>query len=385
MTQNSLKDNKTVIVHGRGSKVLAEGISKHLGVGIIKHEIGEFPDGETFVTIGDNIRGMNVIYVGSSPNTPAGLKPNDVVMEYVYAGDALIRSKVNQFSFFIPYMPFARQDRTKGDRIALTSKRAIDTIMQVNPRGVLLVEPHTEYLEQAFPSNNPPDILWFTNLFACNVADTARKLQLDPNRLVAIAADHGAKVRVTQLTNLVRNIYKTEINPNFGIAEKNRTGAESVELMSFTSGDSLKGALGILPDDIIASGSTMVQSAAAAKEMGASAVLAMASHALLTRGSDNLPKILHELNKTDSALDGLVITSTLSIPKSIRHHPRVWIINPAQYAALAIHNAWGVELPGSDGNHNGSIRGLNKGTHEHLTPQAMPRRLQHLLLAKLAA
>lgn len=379
------QDERTVIMHGRGSGDLAEGISRHLNIPIADHAITESPDGETRISIRDNVRGKNVIFIGSSPNSDIGLKPNDAVMEYPYIGGALRSAGASAFRFLVPYMPYARQDRTKGERVALTSKRVIDTIMQVNPSNIMLVEPHTEYLEQAFPSNNPPDILWFTNLFAANIAKFVRDTGVDHGRVVSIAADHGTKTRATQLSKILRNVHAIKASPKIGgIADKNRLNAESIELMSFTGDASIIKAVALLPDDILASGTTLIGSAKATKALGASIVVAIASHGSLTRGADNLPKILHELNKPDSAIDILILTDTLPIPESVRNHPRVLVLNAAECMALAAHNAWGIPYPGTTNGQSGSLRGFNEGLREPLTPQSMPPAMQKQLLLKLA-
>ena len=375
-----------VITYGASpaSRRLAEQTGQHLDLPVYSIGASEYPDGHSKIAMSQNIRGAKIIHIGSSPDLSFNFKPNDAVMEYRFAADMFKRGKAGSFYFVIPYLPYAREDRTKGERKALTLKSAIDTIMQVPPDGVMVVEPHTEYIELAFPNTHPPDILWLTNPMAFNLAHELKSMTLDLKDSRVFGVDHGTKVRVSQtVEHLVRN--GAHINKDYFLAEKNRQDEETVEFMGFASSLNLENNFLFGPDDIVASGKTAILPARAAKKLGAAAVFAYGSHAALTLGKDGNPVILEELNKPNSAIDGLMLTNTLNVHPSVANHWRTWNLDISQYLALAIHNAFEVPYPGIE-NGQGSIRGLNKGeSGSHiLTPQPMPDELKSFLANRLS-
>jgi phosphoribosylpyrophosphate synthetase len=183
---------------------------------------------------------------------------------------------------------------------------------------------------------------------------------------------------VTQLTKLLQK-RDADIDPNFYLADKTRLGAESVEFMSFAASNDFKDSLLIAPDDIMASGNTAIHPARAAKDAGAAKVYAYASHAVLTNGKDGRPAILQELDKPDSAIDGLMLTNTLNLHPDVVHHPRVWVLDASQFCALAVHNAFGVPYPGIEDD-QGSLRGQNLGEGGVSLAQPVPEAFTRTLM-----
>ena len=85
---------------------LAKEICDYLDVPLGDATVNSFPDGESFVRIEENIRGMDVFIIQSTSN-PA----NQNLMELFIMIDAAKRASASRITAVIPFYGYARQDR----------------------------------------------------------------------------------------------------------------------------------------------------------------------------------------------------------------------------------------------------------------------------------
>ncbi|MCA9601905.1 MAG: ribose-phosphate pyrophosphokinase-like domain-containing protein, partial [Myxococcales bacterium] len=94
------------IFSGNANKTLAQAIAANLEVPLGRARVNNFSDGETFVEIQENVRGVDVYVVQP---TCAPVPTN--LMELLVMTDALKRASAGSITAVIPYYGYARQDR----------------------------------------------------------------------------------------------------------------------------------------------------------------------------------------------------------------------------------------------------------------------------------
>ena len=104
------------IFTGNANRPLAEEICRYLKRPLGQAEVVDFPDGETWVKINDNIRGHDVFLIQST-NPPARN-----IMELLIMIDAARRASPRRLNVVTPYFGYARQDRKDQPRVPITAK-----------------------------------------------------------------------------------------------------------------------------------------------------------------------------------------------------------------------------------------------------------------------
>src|SRR5210317_1833202 len=105
------------IFSGTAHPKLAEDIVSYLGVRKSDTTVTQFPDGETFVKINENIRGRDIFIV--QPTSPP---TNENLMELLIMVDAAKRASANRITAVIPFFGYARQDRKDQPRVPIRAK-----------------------------------------------------------------------------------------------------------------------------------------------------------------------------------------------------------------------------------------------------------------------
>ena len=111
------------IFTGNSNPLLAEEITRYMGIPLGVAEVGSFSDGEIQVEFKENVRGMDVFVVQST------CRPvNDNIMELLVMIDALKRASASRVTAVMPYYGYARQDRKVASRAPITAKLVADII-----------------------------------------------------------------------------------------------------------------------------------------------------------------------------------------------------------------------------------------------------------------
>ena len=88
-------------------------------------DINNFPDGEIFVQLEQNVRGCDVFLV-----QPTGPPVNESLMELLILMDAVRRASAARITAVIPYFGYARQDRKDSGRVPITAKMVANLIVE---------------------------------------------------------------------------------------------------------------------------------------------------------------------------------------------------------------------------------------------------------------
>ena len=276
------QDDKWKIFSGTANDALAKDICNFLELPIGKACISKFSDGETYVQIEENVRGADVFMVQPTCD------PVDVhLMQLLLLIDALKRASARRITVVIPYFGYARQDRKDKPRSPISSKLVADLLTTAGAHRALIVDLHTPQLQGFF--NIPVD-----HLFASPVlVDHFRKLQL-PN-LTVVSPDAGGVERA--------RFFAKKVDAALAIVDKRRVEMNVAEVMHVI-GD-VNGRTCLIIDDLIDTAGTLVKTAAALKENGATVVYACASHAVLSGPAVE--------NIKNSVIKELVITNTIPL------------------------------------------------------------------------
>src|SRR6478752_3690673 len=111
------------IFSGNGNRELSDAICRTVEVRPGISEVTTFSDGEVFVEIGENVRGVNC-FVVQSTCSPA----NSNLMELLIMIDALKRASAGSIVAVIPYFGYARQDRKVRPRTPISARLVADLL-----------------------------------------------------------------------------------------------------------------------------------------------------------------------------------------------------------------------------------------------------------------
>ncbi|MEO6226112.1 MAG: ribose-phosphate pyrophosphokinase [Sphingomicrobium sp.] len=273
------------LLAGNSNLPLSRSISDYLEIPLTDASVRRFADEEIFVEINENVRGEDV-FVVQSTSYPA----NDNLMELLICIDALRRASAKRITAVVPYFGYARQDRKPGPRTPISAKLVANLITTAGANRVLSIDLHAGQIQGFF--DIPTD-----NLFASPVIAADIQARLGNRKLVVVSPDVGGVVRA-------RSLAKRLNNSPLAIVDKRRERAGESEVMNII-GD-VDGSTCVLIDDIVDSGGTLCNAAAALKQEGAVEVFAYCTHGVLSGAAAArvAKSVLTELVVTDSICTG---------------------------------------------------------------------------------
>ena len=168
---------------GTSNPELSERIAEHIGIPLGKVQIRRFSDGEIFVEVEENVRGMDV-FVVQSTCTPV----DENLMELLILIDTLKRASADRITAVIPYYGYARQDRKVQPRTPITSKLVADLLTAAGADRIVSIDLHAGQIQGFF--NIPFDHLYANPIFL----DYIMK-ERDTKNLVVISPDAGGTER----------------------------------------------------------------------------------------------------------------------------------------------------------------------------------------------
>jgi ribose-phosphate pyrophosphokinase len=249
------------IFTGNANPKLAEEICRFVEIPLGNAQVTHFADGEIYVEINENVRGVNCFVV-----QPTCSPVNEAVMELLIMIDALRRASAGSIVAVIPYFGYARQDRKVRPRTPITSKLVADLISAAGADRVVSMDLHAGQIQGFF---NIP----FDHLFAMPVfIEELRRRGYGGEQSVVVSPDAGGVERA--------RAYSKRLGASLAIIDKRRSGPGVSEVMNII-GD-VKGKSAIIVDDIIDSAGTLANAARAVIDAGASSVSACGTHAVFS-------------------------------------------------------------------------------------------------------
>jgi len=292
---------------GNAHRELAKEIADYLSIPLGDATVTKFSDGEIMVQINENVRGCDVFVV-----QPTCISVNQNIMELLLMIDALKRASSHRITAVIPYYGYARQDRKVQPRVPISAKLVADLILAAGTNRILTMDLHAAQIQGFF--NIPVD-----NLYASPVLlDYIEKKYNHQRNLVIVSPDAGGVERA--------RAFAKKLKSSIAIIDKRREIANVSNVMNVI-GD-VKDRDTIILDDMIDTGGTIIQAAAALKEKGASRVVAACTHAVLSGTA---------VEKLEgSLLEELIVTNTIPLDSKRGKSEKITTLSIASLIGEAI-------------------------------------------------
>jgi ribose-phosphate pyrophosphokinase len=300
-------DEKFKIFSGKANEPLADEVCQFLGMQRGQAQLTRFADGEAYVQIQENVRGADVFVM-----QPTCRPVDGHLMELLLMIDALKRASARRITAVVPYFGYSRQDRKDKPRAPISAKLVADLLTTAGAHRALIVDPHTPQIQGFF--NIPVD-----HLFASPVlVDHFKKLNL-PN-LTVVSPDAGGVERA--------RFFAKKVDAALAIVDKRRVEMNVAEVMNVI-GD-VNGRSCLIIDDLIDTAGTLVKTAAALVENGATGVYACASHAVLSGEAVE--------NIQGSMIKEVVVTNTIPLTEEAAKEPKIIVLSIAGLIGRAIQS-----------------------------------------------
>jgi len=293
------------IFSGNANPELAQSICRYVDTPLGDAEVTRFADGEVYVEIKENVRGVNCFVV-----QPTCSPVNDNLMELLVMIDALKRASAGSIVAVIPYFGYARQDRKSKPRTPISARLVADLLTAAGVDRVVAIDLHAGQIQGFF--NIPVD-----HLYGMPVLMESLRSRFT-SEAVIVSPDAGGVERA--------RAYSKRLGSSLAIIDKRRPAPNVSQVVNII-GD-VRGRDAIIVDDMIDTAGTLTAAAQAVMEQGARNVYACASHAVLSDPAIDriMASPLRELITTDTVTPRAVVTNC----------PKVKILSVAKLLGEAV-------------------------------------------------
>lgn len=251
-----------------GSELFADGMAAHLGLTRADHEERDFEDGEHKARPLVGVRGCHV-YVVHALYGDNRYSANDKLARLLFFCGACRDAGAASVTAVCPYLCYARKDRKTKARDPVTTRYVAQLFEAIGINRVMALEIH--------------NLVAFQNAFRCPSEHldchrlfVERLLKLTAERtFVVVSPDAGGAKRAAAFRRILAAACDSAVTSAFVEKYRSRGEVTGEKLVGDVAGKTA-----IIVDDLIASGGTMLRAARAARDNGATAVYAVASHGL---------------------------------------------------------------------------------------------------------
>jgi ribose-phosphate pyrophosphokinase len=266
-------------------------VSRRLGIRIADHEERNFEDGEHKIRPLVNVRGR-AVFVVQSLYADDTASVNDKLAKLLFFIGACKDASAACVTAVVPYLCYARKDRKTKLRDPVTTRYVAQLFEAVGADAVITMDVH--------------NLAAFQNSFRCRT-DHLQAMplfvdyffaELRGEDIAVISPDIGGAKRAEQFRQALGRTLNADIASAF--VEKHRS---SGKVTGSAFGGDVAGRVCIIVDDLIASGGTLLRAAEACRKLGASRVLACATHGMFVGNADDV--------LADDMIERFVITDTI--------------------------------------------------------------------------
>lgn len=249
------------------SAAFAAKVAGFLGVELAPSEEREFEGGEHKMRALTEVQGRDTFVIQSLCGDAAA-SANDKLCRLLFFAGALKDAGAGRVTAVVPYLAYSRKDRRTQPHDPITTRYVATLFEAVGVDRLAVLDVHNEAaFDNAFRC--PTVRIEAAEVFAAAIAQ-----RLADRAIVVASPDIGGVKRAQSLRETLAGRLARDVG--FAFVEKRRVAG-------VVSGDALigrvEGAEVVIYDDMIASGTTIVRAAQAARRAGAERVYAAATHA----------------------------------------------------------------------------------------------------------
>ena len=280
--------DQLVVFGGNTNPALVDEICQHIGLPRGRAEVFKFSNDNTFVRIGESVRGNDAFVV-----QPLACPINDSVMELLIMIDTLRSSSAGRITAVIPYYGYGRSDKKDQPRVPVTARLVAKLIETAGADRVLTLDLHAGQIQAFF--DIPVDEM--TALYLLSHYFVTKRL----DRPVIVSPDLGSTKRGRTFAEV--------LDAPLAIIEKRRIGnVDMSEVLNLIG--SVRDRPVIVVDDEIDTAGSITQAAEVCLANGASEVYAAAVHPVFSGPA------IERLR--DSPIREIVVTNSIAIPENKR-------------------------------------------------------------------
>lgn len=275
-----------------------------LGVNIGNVNISKFANDEKRVSVGKGSGAAAILQSFSKP-------VDEQIIEFCLLSDALSRAGYSELVGIVPWLGYSKQDKIFLPGEALSAKVIAQIIQTTKIKKLITFDLHNRAITGFF--DIPVVELSAKPLFIKYFQDKIRNQKSEIRNYVVVAPDEGA---VKASAAIAR-----ELGVGIAYMDKRRDLATGEVKVVGMSGE-VSGKNVIIVDDMIVTGSTMMESAEYLKKMGAVSVGVAATHHLY------LPGVQEKLE--ESEIDEVVVSDTVAVNSQIHKYKKLKVLSVAQ-------------------------------------------------------
>lgn len=228
--------------------------------------IKEFPDGEHYHRIDTDVRGRHVWVLGGTTDDTATLELFDIAQGCVQYG-------AFSLTIIIPYFGYSTMERSTqtGEIVKAKNRALLFSSIPRTPLGnrIILFDLHSEGIPYYFDSDVQPHHIHCSDL----IAESARAMA--GHNFVLASTDAGRAKWVESLANF--------LGVQGAFIYKRRHSGTETEVLAVNA--SVQNKHVVIYDDMIRTGGSLLQAAAAYRNEGASAISVITTHGLFTNNA----------------------------------------------------------------------------------------------------
>lgn len=275
------------------SRPFGQSVAAAYGTELDDHLEQTFEDGEHRVRPNVNVRGRDV-FVIQSLYADDTWSVHDKLCRLLFFLGALRDAAAHRVTAVVPYLCYQRTDRKTQPRDPISTRYLAGMFDAVDVDRVLTMDVHNlAAFQNAFQAGT--EHLEARPLLVQQVAEA-----VGDEEVVVVSPDEGGVKRAGKFAEGLRSVLNRSIPTAF--VEKIRMDENNVEGGRLAG--PVEGRMAVIVDDLISTGGTMAQAAAACAAEGARSVSAAVTHGLF------VGKAQHRM--AESALDALFVTNTVA-------------------------------------------------------------------------
>ncbi|MBI4063105.1 MAG: ribose-phosphate pyrophosphokinase [Elusimicrobia bacterium] len=294
-----------LIFSGTANPVLAQEITRYLGLEMGRLALSRFADGEIFVQIEENVRGKNCFVI-----QPTSRPVNESLVELLLILDALRRASASKITAVIPYYGYARADRKTSPRVPISAKLIANLIVAAGADRVITIDLHAGQIQGFF--DIPLDHLFATKVFLDYIE--TKKLK----DIVVVSPDVGGVERA--------RAFAKRLDVSVAFVDKRRPAPNQATVYNVVG--EVEGKTTLVIDDIVDTAGTLCEVAKAIKRLGAAKIYCLTTHGVLSGKA--------VANIESSPIEELVITNTIPLADAAKNCKKIRVLSVAGLLGEAI-------------------------------------------------